>query len=514
MSGAVREGIFHGGSLPVFASSEESRFRKVRMDKFIDIVGGFRIQDFFDILIISTLIYVVLIWFKDTASRFVFAGISLLGVVYLFARLFHLYLTSLVLQGFFTILLIALVVIFQEDIRRFFERLATWGALRKARKVEGERRWPVDVDVLIESTADLAARKIGAIIVLQGRDPLERHLKGGYDLNGKLSQPLLASIFDPHSIGHDGAAIIDDNKVIKFGCHLPLSLDTSKFGKFGLRHTAAIGLSERSDVLCIVVSEERGTISVVQDGRITVAWKPSDLSSIITDYYEKEQHLGDGRLRSNWWRKNTVEKAIAVMLAFGLWFAFGYQKESVQRDFVVPIEYRNISPEWEIEENRHREVTVTLTGPDQAFDLLDPSVLKISVSLSNLIEGRQDIPLSGDMVRVPSNLSLVRINPDTIRLNAYRFYLFNAPIHVNTSNELPKGYDFRGIATNPTNVPVYATRNFIRRKAPLETEKIDLSQVHDTGSYDTRIIIPPEVRLKSNQSQWVRVTVYITRKRG
>lgn len=482
------------------------------MDKFIGIVGGFRIQDFFDILIIATLIYVVLIWFKDTASRFVFAGISLLGVVYIFARLFHLYLTSLVLQGFFTILLIALVVIFQEDIRRFFERLATWGALRKARKVEGERRWPVDIDVLIESAADLAARKVGAIIVLQGRDPLERHLKSGYDLNGKLSQPLIASIFDPHSMGHDGAVIIDDNKVIKFGCHLPLSLDTSKFGKFGLRHTAAIGLSERADVLCIVVSEERGTISVVQDGKLSIAWKPSDLSTIIMDYYEKEQHIGGTKLRPNWWRKNTMEKAIAVMLAFGLWFAFGYQKGSVQRDFAVPIEYRNVSPEWEIEENRHREVSVTLTGPDQAFDLLDPSVLKVSVSLSNLIEGRQDISLSGDMVRVPSNLSLVRIKPDTIRVTAYRFHPFNAQIRVNTSGELPKGCEFKGMNTNPVALPVFATRNFIRRKPPLETEKIDLSQINETRSFDTRILIPSEVRLRNNQSQWVRVTIYVTRK--
>lgn len=483
------------------------------MYNLFGIVGGFRVQDFFDILIIATLIYVVLIWFKDTASRFVFAGISLLGVVYIFARLFHLYLTSLVLQGFFTILLIALVVIFQEDIRRFFERLATWGALRKARKGEGERRWPVDVDVLIESAADLAARRVGAIIVLQGRDPLERHLKSGYDLNGKLSQPLIASIFDPHSIGHDGAVIIDDNKVIKFGCHLPLSLDTSKFGKFGLRHTAAIGLSERADVLCIVVSEERGTISVIQDGRITVTWKPSDLSSIIMNYYEKEQRIGGARLRPNWWRKNTMEKAIAVMLAFGLWFAFGYQKESVQRDFAVPIEYRNISPEWEIEENRHREVTVTLTGPDQAFDLLDPSILKISVSLSNLIEGRQDISLSGDMVRVPSNLSLVRIKPDTIRLTAYRFHPFNAPIHVNTSGELPKGSEFKGMSTDPATIPAYATKHFVKRKSALETEKIDLSQVHETRSFDTRIIVPPEVRLRSNQSQWVRVTIHVGRKR-
>ncbi len=483
------------------------------MYSLFGIIAGFRIQDIFDILIITTLIYVVLIWFKDTASRFVFAGISLLGVVYIVARLFHLYLTSLVLQGFFAILLIALVVIFQEDIRRFFERLATWGALRKYKTETGDRRWPIDIEVLIESVADLSARKVGAIIVLQGRDPLERHLKGGYELSGKLSHPLLASIFDPHSMGHDGAVIIDDDKVIRFGCHLPLSLDTSKFGKFGLRHTAAIGLSERSDALCIVISEERGTISLVQEGKMIAARKPSELSSIIKTYYEKETLFESAQTKSNWLKRNTMEKAVAVMLAFGLWFAFGYQKESVQRDFMVPIEFRNVSPDWEIEESRHREVTLTLTGPDQAFDLLDPAILKISVSLSNLVEGRQDIPLSGQMVKIPSNLSLERIKPEQIRITAYKFYSYNAPIQVKTWGEVPEGYVLKGISAHPDSLAVHASKDFIRRKSQLLTETIDLSHIKENTTLDARLLMPSEVRSKYGQGQSVNVTINVAKKR-
>jgi uncharacterized protein (TIGR00159 family) len=485
------------------------------MNNLLGLIEAFRIQDFFDILIIATLIYVVLIWFKDTASRFVFAGISLLGVVYIFARLFHLYLTSLVLQGFFAILLIALVVIFQEDIRRFFERLATWGSLRKARGDTGDRKWPVDVETLIESVADLAARKVGALIVIKGLDPLERHLKGGYELDGKLSGPLLASIFDPHSLGHDGAVIIDGARVVRFGCHLPLSLDTSKFGKFGLRHTAAIGLSERCDALCIVVSEERRTISVVQEGKMVVSKNPTELSALMRKYFEKGELTREAtRLGPGWLRMNTMEKAVAVLLAFGLWFVFGYQKESVQRDYVVPIEFRNVSPEWEIEESRHREVTLTLTGPDQAFDLLDPSYLKVSVPLSNPVEGRQDITLSDDMVRIPSNLSLVRIKPQIIRVTAHQFHPATVPVQVRITGELPEGYSLKGVSPVPSSAPVMATRNFIRKKTPLETEAIDLSHIQDNTSLTTRFLLPPDVRLKSGQSQWVRVNVRVAKNRS
>ena len=484
------------------------------MSQFFGMLEGFRVQDFFDILIISTLIYVILIWFKNTASRFVFAGISLLGVVYILARVFHLYLTSLVLQGFFTILLIALVVIFQEDIRRFFERLATWGTLRKSRKENKARKFPVDVDVIIESVAEFATKKVGAIIVLQGRDPLERHLKGGYDLDGTITQPLLASIFDPHSIGHDGAVVIQGNRVIKFGCHLPLSHDADKFGKYGLRHTAALGLSERCDALCIVVSEERGTISVVQDGKMMVSRKPSDLSLIIKTFYEREELSGNTTPNSHWVRRNTLEKAVAVMLALGLWFAFGYQKESIQRDFVVPIEYRKISQEWEVEENRHKEVTVTLMGPIQAFNLLDPSTLKISVDLSNLVEGKQEIPLVRDMVRIPSNLSLMRINPDRIRISAYRLYTYNAPVHVNTIGSLRKGYSLKRISSVHETISVLAPNSAIRRKVAIQTETVDLSQIQETTSLDMRVVLPQDVRFKTGQMPWVKVMVEVEKNDG
>jgi DNA integrity scanning protein DisA with diadenylate cyclase activity len=101
------------------------------MNTVIYAFQSFHIKDFFDVLIISSLIYLLLIWFKNTASRFVFIGISLMSGIYIVARLFNLYLTTLVFQSFFTFLIIALVVIFQEDIRRFFERLAGFRSLRK-----------------------------------------------------------------------------------------------------------------------------------------------------------------------------------------------------------------------------------------------------------------------------------------------------------------------------------------------------------------------------------------------
>ena len=150
-------------------------------DAFWMILHSIRVQDLFDITIISILIYGLLIWFRKTASRFVLVGIGLLGAVYILSRTFQLYLTAVVLQGFFAILLVTLVVIFQEELRRFFERLAMWANIRKRNYGPTHRS---DVDLITQSVVNLAQKRVGALIVVQGDEPLDRHLEGGTRLEG------------------------------------------------------------------------------------------------------------------------------------------------------------------------------------------------------------------------------------------------------------------------------------------------------------------------------------------
>ena len=169
----------------------------IRMQPIYSIINNLRIQDILDIIIVSLMIYALLIWFKDRASRFVLVGISVVGAIYVTARFFQLYLTTVVLQGFFAILIFVLVVIFQEDLRRFFERLAIIGRFGKQVRSVGPQH--EETEVLAATAANLARNRIGALIVLGGNDPLDRHLGGGTKLDGLISQSLLESIFDPHS---------------------------------------------------------------------------------------------------------------------------------------------------------------------------------------------------------------------------------------------------------------------------------------------------------------------------
>ena len=287
-----------------------------------DLSRSFRIADLFDILIISFCVYSAIVWFRRTTSRSVVIGILLLTAVYFLARTFGLYLTSLLFQTFFAVSLIALVVVFQEEIRRAFERIALWGTFRERRQYAAMP----GVDALLEGISTLASNRIGALIVIKGREPLDRHVEGGIPLYGRISKPLLYSIFDPHSPGHDGAVLIEGDRLTKFGAHLPLSKNLAQIGMLGTRHAAALGMSECSDAFVIAVSEERGTIHVAQDGRMVLIRSVAEMKDQLERFYAERvrQEVKSGLQRS--FRQNVRTKLLSVGLACLAWYLFAYHR--------------------------------------------------------------------------------------------------------------------------------------------------------------------------------------------
>jgi len=468
-------------------------------------LNAFRIQDILDIAIISIMISALLIWFKDRASRFVFLGITLLGVVYMLARFFQLYLTTVVLQAFFAILLFVLVVIFQEDLRRFFERLALLGRFRK--RFFAVAAFNEGAEVLAQTAADLARKKIGALIALQGHDPLDRHLTGGSNLDGILSQPLLESIFDPHSIGHDGAVLVDGNRVMRFGCHLPLSANAAQHGNLGLRHTAALGLSERSDAICIVVSEERGTISLAKGERIQEITNASALHIELEAFFAKRAPLAKAGPILRWLKENKREKVIAIVLACILWVVFGYQRETIRRDFMVPIEYRNAPAEWVLEEPKVTEAKVMLMGHDQAFQLLNPQSLKISLDLAPLPPGRQEVTITRNMVKTPSNLTVAGISPERITVVTSRLISMTVPIEVLTENAPPQGLAVQKIIATPAEVRILIPRRLRGKRIRILTEPIDLAQLDVQKAFAPSLRYPSDIQFAGGKAPVIRVVV-------
>ena len=277
------------------------------------------VPDILDMLLVGALVYGLLLWFKRTRAAFVALGLLMLAVVYTVAFLAGMYMTVRIFQGFFAVFIVAVIVIFQEEIRSVFERIAVWSLTGGVLKSAPTHR---QVEILVRSLGDLARDHIGALVVLRGLDPLDRHVSGGWDLNGELSEALIKSIFDSHSLGHDGAFIVEEGRVSRFGVQLPLSKDFGRITNLGTRHSAALGLAERTDALILIVSEEHGTVSIAQRGELKVIADLEDLQDAIEVFLVRlmPDHAQNPVLR--FFTENWREKVSAAVVSVLLWFFF------------------------------------------------------------------------------------------------------------------------------------------------------------------------------------------------
>lgn len=375
---------------------------------------NFRAADAIDIFLMSVILYSALIWFRETASRRVLIGVSFLLVVYFAARAMDMYLTSLVFHTGFAVLVIVLVVVFQEDLRRMFERVAGWGSLSRFRPTE---QLPIDLDAVVEAVFNMAASKTGALIVIKGGDPLERHLDGGIALGGAISKPLLYSLFDASSPGHDGAVVIDGNRIKKFAVHLPISKNHREIAGRGTRHSAALGLSESCDALTIVVSEERGVVSVADSGHLkemsTAAALKSRIERFLVAKFPEKSPATWKRFVVHHWR----EKFLAVALAIAAWFLVAYNPSTIQRTYPVPLEYSNLPDRFVLHEMAASEARITLSGSERNFRFVDPGSLRVTIDLQNAKTGQQEFAITERNINLPSNVSLSRVVPSSIWVN-------------------------------------------------------------------------------------------------
>jgi uncharacterized protein (TIGR00159 family) len=379
--------------------------------------GAIMISDIIDILVVGVLLYTAMAWVRTTRAAFVLRGMFVLAVIYITARQFDLQLTAWIFQGFFAIFLIVVVVIFQEELRQIFERVALWSwrsGGNPALQSETTR-------VLVKTVADLAKERIGALIVVRGNDPLERHIVGGIALDGKLSEPLLKSIFDPHSPGHDGAVIVEQDRISRFAAHLPLSKDVEQTASVGTRHSAALGIAELTDALAIVVSEERGAISVARDGSLREINSPQELVGILEEFIEKKYPVQQrrwtpvGHLRENW-----QGKAIALALAVAFWYVFVPGSKVVEATYRLPVQVQNLPADYELESVQPAEVEATFSGPRRAFYFFRPKRLKVTVDASSAGVGRRTFTISEKNIHHPADLRLEEVKPPTLKISLRR----------------------------------------------------------------------------------------------
>jgi len=253
--------------------------------------------DIIDIVLVSVLIYYVAAVLRRTRAVSLINGIIVFVVLYLLSR--PLPTLNSLLKGFAAVGVVALLVIFQPELRMALERLGRGGLLGGGLlRLAGAQRQQVINDV-VDAAVQLSQKGIGALIVLERQTGLIDITRTGKTINGRVSVDLLSTIFYPGTPLHDGAVVIRDDQVVAAACVLPHSESPAISTSTGMRHRAALGLAERTDAVCIVVSEETGAISMAADGTLSPRLERAQLTERLMGLFEAEQE----RSRFFFWRR-------------------------------------------------------------------------------------------------------------------------------------------------------------------------------------------------------------------
>ena len=217
-----------------------------------------------DVLLVAIVFYNILLLIRGTRAVQMLYGMILLAGVYYIARLTRLQTLETILENFLILLPFVIIVLFQQEIRRTLARFGRNPLWRLAGQQKGEA---IFQDIVLAAT-HMSSRKIGALIVIERTEGLRSYVENGITLDANVSYDLLVNIFNPESPLHDGAVIVQGEKIAAAACFLPLTLSADLSTEFGTRHRAALGISTETDALAVVVSEETGTISVAFDGEL------------------------------------------------------------------------------------------------------------------------------------------------------------------------------------------------------------------------------------------------------
>jgi uncharacterized protein (TIGR00159 family) len=373
----------------------------------MDFYSYLRLHSVIDILLVSFLLYQLYLWVRESRAIRALTGLAVIGVLSLVARWTGMVMTGWLFQSLWSIILLVIVIVFQPEIRRILERMNPLDLIR-GQPIALRRETLVEIT---ETVFDMAREKVGALIVFPGRDPIEEYLREGVLLEALASRELIRTLFQPPSPTHDGAVVIRANRVERAACFLPMTTVSGLPSEYGARHRAAIGLTERCDALCLLVSEERGTVSLARKGTLIPFFEPSRLQQELEK--ELQDTLSADATKRTWWgflTYNPWAKGLAVGLAAVLWIALAGQQSS-EIAVTIPVEYQQIAPTIELRGEVPREVIVRLRGSQLALEALRSRPVRARVSLAQVREGINYFLLTKNQIDLPAGIEITEIRP-------------------------------------------------------------------------------------------------------
>jgi diadenylate cyclase len=373
----------------------------------------FRWQDVLDILIITFVFYRLYFWLRRKRALRMIIALLALPFLYLAAQWFDLPLTVLGFENLWAVFLFGLIVIFQQEIRSALGSITLPSFLLG--KSETEKRTAKHLDRIADGCFELAEKRMGALIVLQRKDDLDEVVHGKTRLNSEISEDLLISIFNPASPLHDGAVLIEGERILCATALLPVSQSPVLPKFWGTRHRAGIGITEVSDAESIIVSEERGEVLLAHRGRAEKIQNREALKKALSELPSLR--------KERWWKRHRLRrllddlprKLLFLFLVAALWVLLvGIRQGEISHS--IPVEYYSIPQSLGIAGDPPREIDVRLKGSQRFLSSLDPERIRVRVDLSRAHAGNNQVSLSEEDMNVPSGIIVTHFYPRKINI--------------------------------------------------------------------------------------------------
>jgi len=435
------------------------------------------------------------------------AGIILAGFLFLIANLLDLKGLEWIFGNFSQVAVIALVVIFQPELRKIFERAAS---VRRFKIGDTGVELP---HMIVDSLVKMAAQRRGAIVVFPGKEPIQEWLSGGFKLDARPSIPLIMSIFDPNSPGHDGALIVEKGKFTRFGVRLPVSLSSKLPEELGTRHHAAMGLTEKSDALAIVVSEERGKITIFDNGKFRPVDDPEKLVKAILSQWKHASsypfELPEGRTRRLVFSKMLVSLTLAVFFWSALMIVQG---EMLEKIVTVPVEYTTSPENLILVGDKQQEVRLHLAGSKSDLAAVHPDQMSAKIDLSKAVAGKQTFLITKENMRLSRGIQLLDVVPSSVELTLAEIVEHEVTVKPQLIGKLPAGLKIQSIELKPEKLKVLSPVTHDKTKSvSVMTTPIYLESIYEDTKLYCKIIAPPAVQ--PAEKRWPDIEVLITVKK-
>ncbi|MGE5252586.1 MAG: diadenylate cyclase CdaA [Planctomycetaceae bacterium] len=466
-----------------------------------------RWQDVVDILLITFVFYRLYVWIQGTRALRILIAILALGILYPLARWSGLFITSWILQYLWAVILVIIVVVFQSEIRQVLDRVSPIRFFLGRPEAFGR----MVVEEVAMAAFALAQRRIGALLVFKRQDLLEDYLKGGIPLDGRVSHEILSSIFFPQSPTHDGAVVIQGGRIVSVGCYLPLSENPALPQQYGTRHRAGIGITERCDAIAIIVSEERGEVSLAVEGRIELARSEEELKGLLESMISTPQQKKKGGWQDAF-TTNLIPKSVSFILVCVLWVFIGGQPRA-EIWMTVPLEYRNMPANMEIVGELVNRVEVGIRGPRTMISSISPDQLKAYVDLSQSISGANHIRLTPENVRAPLGTEITKVVPSSVRIRLEDIKSRAVPVKAHLVGKLSRPLRLKEVVVDPPEVVLQGPAGILKKVKEVFTEPVELGEVEEDTHISVPLgIMPAQLRLAPDQPS--RVTVHIQLEKG